>query len=427
MAYTIEDINKCTKKIVFNFEELDLTKEINQALKAKQKEANLKGFRKGKAPLDMIQKFYGPQVESDALNRFVQNEFFNAVDTEKLKVVGQPSFENVNYESGKKVSFDALVEIFPDFDLADMSGLSFTRDKVEVTDEEVERTKKSQLEAKAEVVELEDESAALDKGMLAVFNFEGEKEDGERPENMKGEDYQLEIGSGQFIPGFEEGMVGMKKGEKKTLELTFPEDYHVDELKSAKVKFYVELLEIKTKNYPELTDELAKEFGHESVADMDNKIRTNIETQKSRQADQKLHEEILKQLVDDNKFDVPRAMVVQQEQYLLEDLKRNLQGQGFTEDMMAQYFEKWQSDMTEKAEFQVRSGLILDKLAKEHSVEATEADLDKKINETAEQTGLSADQVKQYYVGNEQMKRNMTYAIREEKTFEKIKELVKVS
>lgn len=426
MSYTIENINECKKKIAFNFEELDLTSEIQQALKEKQKSTNLKGFRQGKAPLSMIQQMYGPQIESDALNRFVQNKFFDAIDSEELRVVGQPSFENVNYESGKKVSFDALVEVFPDFELADMSGLSFKRDVVEIKDEEVEQMKKSQLESKAEVKEVEDESATLAMGQIAILNFEGEMEDGTRPENMKGQEFQLEIGTGQFIPGFEEGMIGMKKSEKKSLDITFPADYHVEDLQSAKVKFHVELLEIKEKSFPEVNDELAKEMGFESVDDMNQKMRKNLENQKSRQADEKLHQEMLEKLVELNKFDVPAAMIEQQEKHLVEDLKRNLQSQGFNDEMAAQYFEKWQEDMTKKAEFQVRSGLILDKLAKEYNVESSDADLEEKVKETAESTGLDVEQIRQYYMANEQMKRNMSYAIREEKTFAKLKEVVTV-
>ena len=272
MSYTVEQINGCTKKIIFNFETLDLSTEIKNAVLEKQKTVSLKGFRKGKAPLDMVQKMYGPQIEHDALNRFINNQFIEAVEKEDIRVVGYPTFENMNYESGKSVSFDALVEIFPTVEVKEMKGFSFTRDEVKVTEADVEEVKKNYLSSKAEMKEISDETTALDKDMFAVMNFQGEKEDGEKPENMKGEDFLLEIGSGQFIPGFEEGMVGMKKGETKTIELTFPSDYHAEDLKDAKVKFEVELLEIKTKEFPEFTDELAKEFGFDSVSDFNEKI-----------------------------------------------------------------------------------------------------------------------------------------------------------
>lgn len=426
MSYTVETVNGCTKKFVFNFKTLDLTSEIKAALVKKQKSANLKGFRKGKAPLTMVEKLFGPQVESEALNSFVQNQFFEAVQKEELRVVGYPSIENMKYESGSSVSFDALVEIFPEVKIKDMSKLAFTRDSVAVGDEEVEKLIKNYLESKSEMSEVASDSAKLSKGQFAVLNFQGEKADGSRPENMKGEEFLLEIGSGNFIPGFEDGMIGMKKGEKKVIELTFPAEYHMADLRDAKVKFDVELLEIKEKKYPELTDELSKEFGYESVADMKAKNKETLVNQKARAADEKLHQEILEKVIAENEFDIPSALVSQQEEHLKQDLTRTLKQQGFTDDMASEYFSRWTDDLNTKAKFQVRSGLLLDKLAKEWNIETTDADFDKKINETALMAKVDAEQVKKYYNSDPQIKNNLRYAIREEKTFAKIKEVVKV-
>lgn len=426
MSYKVEDVNGCTKKIVFNFETLDLTTEIKAELTKKQKTVNMKGFRKGKAPLAMVEKLYGPQLEFEALNQFVQNRLIEAMTKEELNPVGQPNFEDMKYDAGKSVSFNAIVEVFPEVELKDMSKLSFKKEKVEVKEEDVEGIKNNYLSSKAEMTEVTDEKATLAKGHTAIMNFQGTTPDGEKPESMKGEEFLLEIGSGQFIPGFEEGMMGMKKGEKKVLDLTFPEEYHSEELKGAKVKFDVELLEIKEKKLPEFNDELAKEFGFESVADFNTKNKENLVQQKERAADEKLHQEILEKLIEENQFDVPGALVAQQEDYLKEDVKKNLTQQGFNEPMMDEYFEKWATDLKEKAQFQVRSGLILDTLAKKFEVETSESDLDAKIEETAKGSGLPVEQLKQYYSTDEKIRKNMMYAIREEKTFAKLKEQVKV-
>ena len=189
--------------------------------------------------------------------------------------------------------------------------------------------------------EVTEEGVALANGHFAVINFQGEKEDGSRPENMKGEEYLLELGSNTFIPGFEDGVVGMKAGEEKKIDLSFPADYHVEELKEAKVTFFeVKVLEIKEKVYPEFNDELAKEFGHDSVEDFLTKNREQLTQQKTRAADEKLHGEIrdLKKLIEKNQFDLPKTMVSQQEGYLKEDLKRNLTQQGFNDAMTEEYF-----------------------------------------------------------------------------------------
>ncbi len=427
MSYTVKNVNGCTRKFEFNFATLDLTNEIKTAVLKKQSTTNIKGFRKGKAPLQMVEQFYGPQIESDALNQFVQGQLFEALNKEKLKTVGYPTFENIKYESGKSVSFDAVIEIFPELKLKDYSGYSFKSEKTEVTQDDLDKMLKNYLGPKAEMKEIGNASEALKKGHFAVFNFEGVKADGSRPDNMKGSEFLLEIGSGQFIPGFEDGMIGLKKGDKKNIDLTFPADYHAVELQNAKVTFEVELLEIKEKAYPALTDELAKEFGFESVSDFNEKNKVTLKNQKERQNLEKLHQEILEKLVKENSFDLPTALVENQEKYLKDDLVRTLKSQGFNDFMVEEYFKRWHDDLHKKAEFQVRSGLILDHLAAEFKIETSEKDFDKKIEESAKQAGIDVETVKKYYSSNAQVKNNMMYAIREEKTFEALKSKIKIS
>lgn len=427
MSYTVKAVNGCTKKFEFNFPTLDLTNEIKAAVVRKQASSNIKGFRKGKAPIAVVERIYGPQIESDALNQFVQSQIFEAVNKEKIRMVGYPNFENVKYDAGKSVSFDALVEVFPEISIKDYSSYSFKKDKVEVTQDDLDKMAKNYLNSKAEMTEVTDAAHKITKGNFVVFNFEGVKADGSRPENMKAKEFLLEIGSGQFIPGFEDGMMGLKKADKKNIELTFPSDYHVPDLQNAKVTFEVEVLEIKEKKYPSLTDDLAKEFGFESAEDFNNKNKANLLSQKERQANEKLHQEILEKIVAENKFDVPSTLIANQENYLKEDLTKTLKAQGFNDQMVEEYFARWKSDVTTKAEFQVRSGLILDHLAKEFKIEATEADFDKKIEENAKTAGLDVEMIKKYYSSNQNIKSNMMFAIREEKTFDELKKKLKIA
>ncbi len=427
MSYQIQSLNGCTKKFVFNYEQVDLTKQIQAALVDKQRNANLKGFRKGKAPLDMVKKLFGPQVENDALTRFVSEEFYAALKKENIRAVGYPSFGNTQYEAGKKVAFEATVEIIPEFELKDFSKYSFKKEDDKVTAADIEAVKKQLLTSKAELKEVTDPAATLKKGQHAVLNFEGERKDGSKPDNMKATDYMLEIGSNQFIAGFEEGMTGMKKGETKVIALNFPADYHETELQGEPVKFKVDLLEIKDRQFPELNDELAKEFGYESVADLDKKNTDRLTVQKKREAQAKLHQQILEKLIEENKFDVPQALIDDQKQSVKQDLSRTLKQQGFNDQMIEMYFERWTADVNQKAEFQVRSGLILDKLAKTFNVEATESDLDVKLDEMVAQSGMKRDDIAHFYKSNANVKRNLMYAIREEKTFDKLISSMKVS
>ena len=277
------------------------------------------------------------------------------------------------------------------------------------------------------MTEVKDAAHKLAKGDFAVFNFEGEKADGTKPENMKAQDYMLEIGSGQFIPGFEDGMIGLKKGDKKDVKVTFPADYHEEDLKNAPVIFHVELLEIKTKNFPDFTDELAKEFGFESVADFNAKNKERMKAQKKREVQTKLQQAILEKLIEENKFEVPVALIEDQKVGVKQDLTKTLKQQGFNDQMIGLYFERWNDDVTNKAAFQVRSGLILDKLGKKFNIEANEADLDAKIDEMVAQSEMKKDEISKFYKSNENIKRNLMYAIREEKTFAALEKEMKVS
>jgi trigger factor len=427
MSYTLQTVNDCTKKFVFNFEKVDLSKEIKAAVLAKQADSNLKGFRKGKAPLEMVQKMFGPQIENDALHRFISNEYFEAVKKENIRAVGYPQFGNTKYESGQTVAFEATVEVIPEFELKDFSKYTFKKESEVVTEEDFETLKKNYLAPKAEVTEVKDVAHKLAKGDFAVFNFEGEKADGTKPENMKAQEYMLEIGSGQFIPGFEDGMIGLKKGEKKDIKVTFPADYHEEDLKSAPVIFHVELLEIKTKNFPEFTDELAKEFGFESVADFNAKNKERMKAQKKREVQTKLQQAILEKLIEENKFEVPVALIEDQKVGVKQDLTKTLKQQGFNDQMIGLYFERWNDDVTNKAAFQVRSGLILDKLGKKYNIEANESDLDAKIDEMVAQSEMKKEEISKFYKSNENIKRNLMYAIREEKTFAALEKEMKVS
>jgi trigger factor len=394
---------------------------------AKQQTSNLKGFRKGKAPLEMVQKMFGPQVENDALYRFISEQYYEAMKKENIRVVGYPQFGNTKYESGQSVAFEATVEVIPDFELKDYSKLTFKKESEAVSEEDFETLKKNHLSNKAEIAEVKDANYQIAKGDHAVFNFEGEKADGTKPDNMKAQEYMLEIGSGQFIPGFEDGMTGMKKGEKKDIKVTFPADYHEEDLKNAPVTFHVELLEIKQKTFPEFTEELAKEFGFESIADFTAKNKERMATQKKREVQAKLQQEILEKLISENPIEVPKALVDDQKESVKQELSRTLKQQGFNEQMIQLYFERWNDDVTNKALFQVRSGLILDKLARKYNVEATEADLDVKIEEMVSQSGMKKDEISKFYKSNENIKRNLMYAIREEKTFTALQKDMKVS
>ncbi|MDB9786603.1 trigger factor [Bacteriovoracaceae bacterium] len=420
MTYTIENISNCQKKIVFSYDEVDFVDEIKTELLKQQKDAVIKGFRKGKAPLSMIEKIYRPQIEGDLLNKFISDEFRKTVEKEKLNMVGRPDIGKVEYDSLKKINFEALVEVFPEFSLNKLENVNFSKDDVYVTDEEVDQVKNHMIDSKANLVGITDNSIAIENDLQAVMNFKGTRADGSAPPEMEGKEFVLEVGSKRFIPGFEEQLIGMKISEKKTIKVTFPEDYHQKDLCGEEVSFEVEILEIKKLERPDFTDEFVKDFSFSSVEDFLEKTKKNLMERKEKESTTKLHQEVLEKLVEKNKFDVPSSLIGMQENALKEDLASHLKGQGFNEDMLKSYYEKWGEGLQEKALFQVRSALILEKLADENKIEATEDDFVQKMEEAGKSQLEDVDKLKKYYEENADVKAKLMYGIREEKTIQKV-------
>ena len=422
MAYSVEEVNSCTKKIVFNYENLDLSDLIKLGLKEKQQKASLKGFRPGKAPWAVIEKLYRPEVEADTLNRFVQDEYYKAVSEQNLRVIGLPAVSNLKYASGTAMSFDALVEVIPEVHLPEYSHWTFQQEAVEVTPEEISSMLKMQLEYKATMEVLTDPEHLVAKGDFVIINFVGEQEDGTRPDSMQAKEHQLEIGSGQFIPGFEEQLLGMKAGEKKDFQVQFPTDYHVENLRNRPVKFEVELLEIKEKKLPVMTDDLAGEMGFDTVDAWTEDVRANLLNQKERKVLENLHQQIIEKFIQEISLpDIPRALLQQQEETLKGEVAKSLERNGYGPKAVKDYFAKWSEELQQKALFQIRSGLILNQLADKLQVQVRPEDLDTKLAAIASGYGVSKEQIKSIYAEGTEAYQNIYYALREEKTMAVIK------
>jgi trigger factor len=420
MAFNLAPLSNCKTKISFTFDNVNLDQQIDEAVKNKQKTVSIKGFRTGKAPLAMVKKLYGPQLENEALYRFIQKEFIAVIEQEQLRTVGYPAFENTTYDAEKKtLNFSVVVETFPEFELGELKKIKLKKEETIVEQNEIEALRKNYLDSKGEMKESPADTV-LAKGQFAVINFQGELSNGDKPENMKGTEFLLEIGSNSFIPGFEDGLIGLKVGQHKHLHLTFPENYHQEDLKSAKVNFHVDLLEIKTKIIPDLTDDLAVELGYKSKEDFLTKTEATVKRQKEAQIKGKVQQELLEKLIEVNNFDLPASLVSEQEKYVKQDLKNNLKYQGFNDHMVEEYFDRWKEDLQKKAIFQVKSGLILNKFAEKFKIEANENELETKFVELADQSGMAVDDIKNYYGSNDQLKKNLLYSLKEQKTFDAI-------
>ncbi len=415
MTYTVEDVNQYTKKISFSFENPNFDKEISEELKKKQKNLQLKGFRKGKAPFQLVEKMYAGEVREKAFQKFFHAKFVDCIKEENLEVLGTPIFTNPSMGEEKKMGLEAIVEVFPEVEVKDLAGETFKMESTEVSEEELEKVKKSRLESKSVLVEKE-EGVAAENGLFVVINFKGfSVPENEEIPNTTSKEHLLELGSKSFIPGFEEGIVGMKAGEKKDLMVTFPEDYQAEDLKGKEVKFEVEVLEIKEKQFPEVS-EVVKDFGHETEEAWVNSLKEELTKEKENNATKKLHEDLVNKLVELNEFEVSPRMIDEQKQMLEDQLNQVFKAQGM-EGMSQEYKAKWEEDLNQRANFQVKSALLLENLGRKYNITATMEDLDEKCKEMANEE-MSFEDVKKYYTKDGQMTSKILYALREEKIIE---------
>ena len=422
MSYEIETLDTSTKKFSFKLETNLIEDRLKAAMMEKQKTTNIKGFRKGKAPLNIIKQKYEGELKLRLQNEFIQEELFKAINKEDLHLISSPLLQNIENTDKSFLKFDVQVELYPSIEVKDCSHFSFTKEKIEASEEMIDKTKKLYLESKVTMKELKDESVTLEKGHFAVINYQGEKEDGEKPASMLGEDTVLEIGSGSFIPGFEEGLIGLKKGEKRLVNLTFPANYQEKSLQNTPVKFNVELLEIKVKEYPEFTDEIAKEAGVKSVVDFDKKLKENLLQQSQRDSKSKLHQEIMDKLIEENPCDVPETMVKSQKKLLMDNYRNELMKNKLPEQMLEEFLEKESLKINETALFQVKSTLILNAFSKKFGIEVTPTDFDAKI----EEMGLTKEQALEYYPEDGEERNNIMHNMKTEKILKKITEEVTI-
>jgi trigger factor len=427
MSYQLENLSSYTKKLVFDFPTLDLSADVEERLKQKQKTTAIKGFRKGHVPMNMVKDIFGGKLEVEALEKFIEKSIFEAIQKENIKVIGQPELKNVKYEDKKNLSFDVFVENLPEVELPDLSEYAFVRDKIEVTEEDINQEKKRILESKAELTPLDEQTGVLEKGHHSIINFVGERSNGERPDSMKGSDMELEIGAGKFIPGFEEGMIGMKVGEKRKLNLTFPENYHQKDLQNEVVVFEVELLEIKERKLPEINEEFLKSQGYDSEEDMMEKIKKLVESNKNHAADEKLKKDIIDKLVENYPEGLPSKIMDAEKQRIENNYIDMFSRQGMTKEMALEHFAKESEVLMEESERQIKSMLIFDHLAIENNISITDSEVEEMIFSRAKEFGIEGEKFVDFYHQHPEEKNRLVETLKEKKIMDYILGQVKVS
>ena len=397
MNVTTEKIenHKVVLTIEVPAEELD--KGIKAACKSLANRVNIPGFRKGKAPRRILEMNIGKEaILDEAFDRVAQKAFDEALKQENLDPVDRPQVDIVTLEEGKDVVFKATITPVPEVTLGEYKGLKVAKDAVEVKDEQVEEQVKNILNHHAKMVDAE-EGATVANDDFITLDFKGEV-DGVAFAGGEGKDYPLQIGSHSFIDTFEDQLVGLKVGEEKDVNVTFPEEYHAKDLAGKAAVFHCKINSIKHKEMPELTDEFVKaSTSYESIEDMKAKLRENIEKNAQREADTKRRNEILKQATDNITVDIPEVMVENRVSNMIQELSVNLENQGMNLDAYLKYanmdMAKLREQYKESAAIAVKTDLMLDAVAKAEDIKVENADINAEIALLAATYGTTPQEV----------------------------------
>ncbi|MBC1925780.1 trigger factor [Listeria innocua] len=385
-------------KLTFEIEQEKVKEGLDRAFVKVRKTLNVPGFRKGKVPRQIFNQRFGEEaLYQDALDILLPEVYSQAIDEAGIDPVDTPQVNIESMEKGETWVLTADVTVKPEVKLGDYKGLEVEKRETELTTEELEAELKQLQERQAELVVKED--APAENGDTVILDFEGFK-DGVAFEGGQAENHSLELGSGQFIPGFEEKLVGLKAGDEADIELTFPEEYHAEDLAGQPVVFKVKLHEIKTKEVPALDDELAKDIDEEveTLDELKEKISKRLQEAKEDSVAQAKQEEVIAKAVENAEVDIPHAMVHHEADHLMNHFAQDLQAQGLTPELYYQFTgqteEAMHAQMEKDAEKRVKMNLVLEAIAEAENIEPTEEAIDEEISTLAERYGMEKDAVR---------------------------------
>ncbi|WP_276210380.1 trigger factor [Heyndrickxia coagulans] len=373
-------------------------KSLDKAFKKVVKQINVPGFRKGKIPRPLFEKRFGVEsLYQDALDMIVPGEYEKAIEETGIEPVDTPNIDVEQMEKGKPLIFKATVTVKPEVKLGEYKGLEVEKPDTDVTDEDVEEELKKLQERLAELVIKEDGEAEM--GDTVVIDFEGFV-DGEAFEGGSAENYSLELGSGNFIPGFEEQLAGVKTGDEKEIEVTFPEEYHASELAGKKATFKVKVHEIKAKHLPELDDEFAQDADDEveTLDALKEKIQKDLKESKEHAAKHAVEDAVVEKAAKNAEMDIPEAMINTELNRMLQEFEQNLSAQGLNLELYYQFSgqneEALRNQMKEDAEKRVRFNLTLEAIANAENLEVSDEEVDEELKRMSEMYGMSVDDIR---------------------------------
>jgi len=400
MKVNVEDISSIKKKVNVEIAEDQVTKEVDSFYSELRRKAKIKGFRPGKVPRNILERHFKDYVKAEVIQKLIENTYPAALSENNLHPVSNPMIDPGELESGKPFQYAATIEVKPDIKLEGYVGLNIEGRKEGTKDEEVEERLKNLQNLHAQLKTIS-EARSVQSGDFVILDYEARM--GNKPlEEGKAIDFAVEVGSGRFIQEFEEKLIGLKPEEEKEIEISFAEDYGYKKWAGKTISFHVKIKEIKEKVLPALDDEFAKDLGdYSSLEEFKLKLKAEIEKEKERALERQLKDQMVNQLLQANSFEIPDSLVEEQAKALASDTKLRLATQGVDLKNLGVSEEKLQQDYQEMARKQVRTFLILEKIADQEGITVTDGETEDRLREISERTRQKFDVVKRYYEKNE--------------------------
>ena len=412
MQVSVESTGALQRRMKVELPEEQINEAVESRLQKMTRTAKIKGFRQGKVPLKVVKQHYGSSVRQEVVGELIQSTFYQAISQEKLKPAGMPSIENTTDEAGKGFAYTASFEVYPEFDVKGLDGVSLEKPTADIGDADVE----DMLETiRKQHIEWTVAERAAKKDDRVTVDFKGTI-DGEEFQGGTGSDMQVEIGSGRMIAGFEDGIAGKKAGENFTLDLKFPEEYHAKDLAGKPVQFEITLKKVEEPVLPEADEAFAKKLGIDGGMDkMRQEIRDNMNREMKAAIGNKTKEAVMNALLEANPIEIPQALIDEESQNMLNQMANNFAQQGMSRDQVMKSLQP--SMFADQAKRRVSLGLILSEIIKANDIKADEGKVKAKIDSIAEPYDRP-EEVVQWYRGDKQRMAEVESLVLEEQVVE---------
>lgn len=417
LKVNVKDVSACEKMLTIDVPSETVTEEFSTFYQSVSKRARIPGFRPGHAPQHVLKIHFKEEAKQEVLKHLLSRSFYDAVKQESLPVIGTPRIENIEFDESR-LKFKALVEMRPKIKIDKYLGLSVTREPVVLDDSEIDQTIKRVQESQAKFVSVEGRAAQLGDYLTCDYKLDVDGKEVEKKSNE-----WFEIREKDYLEGFSKQLIGVKIGETRNIQVTFPKDYARKEFAEKSAVFTLTVKELKEKKLPAVDDELAKTLGdYSTLTEFKQAVRGDLENHKKKEAEIKLEKSLLDELLKKSKFEVPAGMVERRLESLVEEGVQSLIYQGLKKEDAEKERERFKKNLSAEAERQVRVSFLLDEIANLEHIEATDEDLQLKYQSLSERVRRSPEEVKHYYEEDENRKESLMMQIMNEKVIQRIKD-----